>query len=282
MVGHQHMLTASFQKLADDENATECRDLHPNGNIDVYDAALLQECSLYADDLDHWGLGYACQFGGFENTKDIVYLLPGVLDTAAKTFEVQIVNPYNPVIGFEFSVSGLEIESVENISGTMNASVLHDNTGEILALSGDETAIKKNILPTSFVRVHYTKLTGPEVCVSAITAVVNAKYQRSEALLSNPNCVSTGLVSSHEPGQAAFSVFVQPNPYRESTTIFFENVNADPITVTLSDMTGRTVRSFENIHSEYVTFERGNLAEGVYIFTISGSKGKVSGKIAVQ
>ncbi len=268
--------------LADDENATECRDLHPNGHIDVYDAALLQECSLYADDLDHWGLGYACQFGGFENTKDIVYLLPGALDTAAKTFEVQIVNPYNPVIGFEFSVSGLEIESVENISGTMNASILHDNTGEILALSGDETAIKKNILPTSFVRVHYTELTGPEVCVSAITAVVNAKYQRSEAILANPNCVSTGLVSSHEPEQNAFSVFVQPNPFRESTTIFFENINADPVTVTLSDMTGRTVRSFENIHSEYVTFERGNLAEGVYIFTISGSKGKVSGKIVAQ
>lgn len=268
--------------LADDENATECRDLHPNGNIDVYDAALLQECSLYADDLDHWGLGYPCQFGGFENTKDIVYLLPGSLDTVAKTFDVQIVNPYNPVMGFEFSVSGLNIASVENISSTLNATILHDNTGEILALAADESTIKKNILPTSFLRVHYSELTGPEVCISAITAVVNAKYQRSEALLADPNCVGTGLVSSQEPGQAAFSVFVQPNPFRENATIFFENALAEPTTVTLSDMTGRTVRNFENIRSEFVTFDRGNLAEGVYIFTISGSRGQVSGKIAVQ
>lgn len=268
--------------LADDENATECRDLHPNGNIDVYDAALLQECSLYADDADHWGLGYPCQFGGFENTKDIVYLLPGSLDTVAKTFDVQIVNPYNPVMGFEFSVSGLNIASVENISSTLNATILHDNTGEILALAADESTIKKNILPTSFLRVHYSELTGPEVCISAITAVVNAKYQRSEALLADPNCVGTGLVSSQEPGQAAFSVFVQPNPFRENATIFFENALAEPTTVTLSDMTGRTVRNFENIRSEFVTFDRGNLAEGVYIFTISGSRGQVSGKIAVQ
>ncbi|MCC6281893.1 MAG: T9SS type A sorting domain-containing protein [Saprospiraceae bacterium] len=268
--------------LADNENATECRDLHINGNIDVYDAALLQECSLYAEDLDHWGLGYPCQFGGFENTKDIVYLLPGALDTAAKTFEVQIVNPYNAIIGYEFSVSGLNIASVENISGTMNVNIQHDDTGEILALSADETTIKKNILPTSFLRVHYSELTGPEVCVSNITAVVNAKYQRSEALLASPNCVITGLVGSHEPQEAPYSVFVQPNPFRENATIFFENAAAEPVTVTLSDMTGRTLRSFENIHSEFVTFERGNLSEGVYIFTISGSKGKVSGKIAVQ
>lgn len=268
--------------LADDENATECRDLHPNGNIDVYDAALLQECSLYADDLDHWGLGYPCQFGGFENTKDIVYLLPGALDTVAKTFEVKIVNPYNAIIGFEFSVSGLTIDSVENISGTLNADILHDNTGEMLALSSDSSSIKKNILPTSFLRIHYSELTAPEVCVSAITAVVNSKYQRSEALLADPNCVITGLVSSNEPGLAPFSVFVQPNPFRENATIFFENARAEPMTITLSDMTGRALRTFENIRSEYVTFEKGNLPEGVYIFTISGSRGKVSGKIAVQ
>lgn len=268
--------------LADDANVTECRDLHPNGQIDVYDAALLQECSLYADDPDHWGLGYPCQFGGFENTKDIVYLLPGNLDTEGKTFDVQIVNPYNPIIGYEFSVSGLVIESVENISGTMNANILHDDTGEILALSADESIIKKNILPTPFLRVHYSSLSSTEVCVSEVTAVVNAKYQRSAAQITSPNCVTTGLVSSTEPGKGAFSVFVEPNPFRESATIFFENKAGEAMTVTLSDMTGRVLRSFENIHSEYVTFERGHLAEGVYIFTISNSRGKVSGKIAVQ
>ena len=268
--------------LADDATATECRDLHPNGSIDVYDAALLQECALYAEDLDHWGLGYPCQFGGLENTKDLVYLLPGSLDTTGKTFDIQIVNPYNAIIGYEFSVSGLNIDYVENISGTMTASILHDDTGEILALSGDETNIKKNVLPAPFARVHYSSLTGPEVCISAITAVVNSKYQKSNAEIASPSCVSTGLVSSHEPAKAAFSVFVQPNPFREDATIYFENPQGEAMKVTLTDMTGRVLRSFENIHSEFVTFQRGDLAEGVYMFTVSNSKGQVSGKIAVQ
>ncbi|HOY05521.1 MAG TPA: lysyl oxidase family protein [Saprospiraceae bacterium] len=268
--------------LADDATATECRDLHPNGSIDVYDAALLQECALYAEDLDHWGLGYPCQFGGLENTKDLVYLMAGALDTAGKTFDIQIVNPYNAIIGYEFSVSGLNIDHVENISGTMTANILHDDTGEILALSGDETTIKKNVLPAPFARVHYSSLTGPEVCVSAITAVVNSKYQKSNAEIATPSCVSTGLVGSHEPEKAAFAVFVQPNPFREDATIYFENPQGEAMKVTLTDMTGRVLRSFENIHSEFVTFQRGDLAEGVYMFTVSNSKGQVSGKIAVQ
>jgi hypothetical protein len=195
---------------------------------------------------------------------------------------VQIVNPYNAILGYEFSVSGLNINYVENISGTMTAGVLHDDTGEIIALSGDETTIKKNVLPTPFVRVHYSSLTGPEVCVSAITAVVNSKYQKSAAEIASPACVTTGLVGSHEPSKAAFSVFVQPNPFREDATIFFENPQGESMKVTLTDMTGRVLRSFENIHSEFVTFQRGDLAEGVYMFTVSNSKGQVSGKIAVQ
>ena len=273
-------LTAS---LADDANATECRDLHPNGSIDVYDAALLQECALYSEDPDHWGLGYPCQFGGFENTKDVVYLLPGELDTEGKTFDINIVNPYNPVLGFEFSISGLNIDYVENISGTMTAAIQHDATGEILALSADETTIKKNVLPTPFVRVHYSALTSPEVCISEITAFVNAKYQRSNAEIANPSCVPTGLTSSNELEKAPFAVFVQPNPFRETTTLFFENKGADLMKITLQDMTGRTLRSFENVREEFVTFERGNLAEGVYIYTVTNSKGQqVSGKIAVQ
>ncbi|MCA0238661.1 MAG: T9SS type A sorting domain-containing protein [Bacteroidetes bacterium] len=268
--------------LADNETATECRDLHPNGNIDVYDAALLQECTLYAEDLDHWGLGFPCQFGGFENTEDVVYLLPGTLDTVGKTFDVEIVNPYNAVIGYEFSVSGLNINYVENISGTMTASVQHDNTGEIIALSGDETSIKKNVLPTPFVRVHYSELTSPEVCISQITAVVNSKYQKSGAQIASPSCVSTGVVGSHEPNDLGFSVFVQPNPFREDVTIFFNNQNAEPFKVTLSDMTGRILRSYDNIKSEYVTFQRGDLPDGVYMYTVSNSKGQVSGKIAAH
>jgi hypothetical protein len=263
-----------------DAAASNCLDLHADGAIDVFDAALLQECSRYANDHDHWGLAFPCQFpGGVENEEDIVYLLPGSLDTTAKTFDIQMVNPYNKIMGYEFSVSGLEIASVENLSDSFVGDIQFDADGEILALSATEECLNKNILPTSMLRVHYSALTAPEVCLSQVTAVVNSKYQRSNALLASPNCTSTGLVSTSGPGQAAFEVFVQPNPFRERTTIFFENAAAEPVNITLSDATGRVVRSFERVRAESVTIERGSLGAGVYTFSISSPKGVVSGRI---
>lgn len=270
--------------LADNADASQCTDLFSDDKIDLFDAALLQECNLHANDPQHWGQSFPCQFPtGYENTKDIVYLLPGALDTVAKTFDIQIVNPYNKILGYEFSVSGMVIESVENRSPDFDGAIQFDTTGEIIALSATESSVKKNILPTEFLRVHYSALTAAQVCVSNITAVVNDKYERSNALLADPNCVSTGTSATGEPGRVqSLTVFVQPNPFRESTTIFFENQDAEPVTVTLADVTGRTVRAFHNIRTESVTFERGNLPDGTYIFTVIGSKGSVSGKIVAQ
>jgi hypothetical protein len=270
--------------LDDDLLPSECTDLFDDGLYDIYDAALLQECNLHGDDPQYWLLRFPCQFPtGFENTEDILYLLPGTLDTDAKTFDIQIVNPYNKVLGYQFNVSGLTIDSVENLAADFVADIRFDAaTGEILALSATENAVNKNILPGNLLRVHYSELTGSEVCVASITTVVNSKYQRSEALLAEPNCVSTSSVAADEPGRPAFGVFVQPNPFRERTTVFFENADNEPMRVTLSDLTGRVVRVFDGVRGQEATFQRGDLAEGAYIFTVSGSRGSVSGKVIVQ
>jgi len=275
----QNYLSAS---LADNANATECRDLFSDDAITVFDAALLQECNLHADDIPYWGLRFPCQFPtGFENEEDIVYLLPGALDTVAKTFDIQIVNPYNKIIGYEFSVSGLSINSVENLEPGFDGAIQFDSNGEIISLSATEATIKKYILPGSFVRIHYNKLTAQQVCISDITSVVNSKYQQSNTAISNPACVNTGLVGSSNP-QAAFGVFVQPNPFTDKTTLFFTNPGAEKTHITMTDMSGRVVRSFENIREESVTLERGNLPNGVYLYTVSSALGSVSGKLILQ
>ena len=105
-------------------------------------------------------------------------LQPGTVDTVAKTFDIQIANPYNTVMGYEFSVSGLVIESVENLA-TEHETVPMFNpaTGKIIALAANESSIKKNLTPSTFLRIHYASLTDHMVCISEITAVVNSKCQ---------------------------------------------------------------------------------------------------------
>jgi len=131
-------------------------------------------------------------------------------------------------------------------------------------------------------RVHYSTLTDHEVCVSEIIAVVNNKYQQSNATLADPNCVPVNYVALNEPDNAAFAVFVQPNPAHESTTVYFENPNAEPMAFSLTDLTGRTQRSFSDLRGESVSIERAGLPDGTYLFTLRGSRGIVSGKILMQ
>ncbi len=270
--------------LADNGTPTACTELHEDNQINVFDAALLQECNLYANDQQHWIQRFPCQFPtGFLNTQDLVTLRPGNLDTLTKTFEIEIVNPYHEVMAYEFSVSGLIIESVENLS--MEHQVVpafNPFSGEILALAADESALNKHFTPTPFLRIHYAALTDHKVCISAITAIVNNQYQRSNATLADPNCVPANYVSISEAGRAPFAVFVQPNPMRESTTVFFENKNAESMSFTLSDLTGRTLRSFSDLRGESVNLEREGLPEGTYLFTLHGSRGSVIGKIVIQ
>ncbi len=262
--------------------ATECRDLFADGQIDVYDAALLQECNLHSDDPNHWGVRFPCQFPtGLKNDDDIVYLQPGQLDTVAKTFTVQMINPFSKIIGYEFSVHGLRMTAVENLVPDFDATIRYDSvSGRIVALSPTESGIKKNILPGNLLRVHYNKIDSTQICIADIRAVVNASYQEVNALPGIPPCVSAGQVSSTDaPGSAAFAVFAQPNPFYTSTTLFIVRGDEEPMNITLSDLNGKIVRTYRNVRSESVTFDRGDLPSGVYLYSVQNGKGVVSGKV---
>jgi len=271
------------EALAGNTPASSCSDLFTDGAHDVYDAALLQECYLHENDPDHWQLRFPCQFPtGFANDDDLVFLLPGELDTVAKTFEVLIVNPYNKLYGYEFNVSGLDINAVENLATGFDAPVKFNTSGKLLALTESEAPIAKNILPTPLVRVHYNSLTDVKVCIESIRAVVNEHYQLSTAALADPNCVQVLSTSSQEPGKNKLTYFVQPNPFTESTNIFFANPNNEAVHAVLTDVQGRTVRNIDGLRGESWTITRGNLPSGVYFFQLRGANGYASGKLIVE
>jgi hypothetical protein len=274
----QEYLMAANNHTGDPSN---CLDLDGNGAISLYDAALLQQCALHQHEPQYWIQAFPCQFPtGFTNPLDMVTLKPGILDTVAKTFDIEMANPVNKVLGYEFTVSGLTISSIENLAVGYNPELkFNASTGKIIGLALDESVLEKNAIPTGFLRIHYATLTSTEICLASITDVVNSKYQRSHATIANPNCISIKTSSvSHAP-KAPFGVYVQPNPFVENTTIYFENDAGAAIQVDLKDITGKILRSFEGIRGTSVTIERGNLPAGAYLFTVRGNRGSVSGKI---
>ncbi|MEI6411494.1 MAG: lysyl oxidase family protein, partial [Bacteroidota bacterium] len=210
--------------LAGNGTVSTCNELYEDNQINIYDAAMLQECTLHHDDVNYWGVRFPCTFpSGLTNDKDIVYILPGKVDTVAKTFDVQMVNPYNKIYGYEFSVSGLEIQSVENLDVAFDGAIQFNTNGKILALTPTETAIKKNILPGNLLRIHYSKRLGSTLCIASVDAIVNSKYQKSAGLVGIPTCVTINETSgTHNPDQQ-MAVFAQPNPFSDATTLFFSN-----------------------------------------------------------
>jgi len=277
----QAYLIASRNSTGD---ASDCLDLDDNGSINIYDAALLQECYVHQNEPQYWIQAFPCAFPtGFNNTQDLVSIKPGAVDTIAKTFDIQIINPFNKILGYEFMVSGLIISDVQNLSPDLSPDLLFNAAnGKVIGFAQDESFINKNPLPANFLRIHYSALTGTEVCIDSIIAVVNSKYQLSQAMLANPNCVSVKTSSASSLVPQAFGVYVQPNPFTDKTTVYFENETAEPMSVELTDITGKVLRFFEGVRGNSVTFERNNLPSGTYFFTVRGEKGRVSGKIIAQ
>ncbi len=266
--------------LADNADISTCNDLFEDGKIDVFDAALLQECTIHANDQAHWGNRYPCSFPtGTENPNDNVLLSIGTVDTAAKTVILKIANPNQRLLGYEFRVSGLEIESVENMILNFSPHLQFDNTGEIIALSFDEKTLKKNGLPTNFLKIKYKKLTAAKICIEEITAVVNEKYQKSNAEIGSPNC--SGTVAAGEPETVAFGVFVIPNPFSRRAEVFFENQSNEEFSAVLTNTQGRVVQNFPKMRGESFVIENENLPEGIYFLTLRSGWGSRTVKVAV-
>lgn len=257
---------------------TTCTDLFQDAKIDVFDAALLQECHLHENDPSYWGLRFPCMFpAGIVNNEDIMYLLPGAIDEQNKTFDIMVVNPYGKIMGYEFAVNGLVIDSIENLGGGFEGDIRFEPDGHIIGLSLNEKPVKKNILPGGLLRIHYASLSAQEVCIGEVTAFVNERYQKMAVEVAEPSCVQTNFVGTREP--AAVGVSIIPNPAKETTTLFFENREARVYNFELRDATGRLVRHFEQLRGESITIDRAGLPDGVYIFRLSGFTNKLSGKI---
>ena len=275
----QYLLAA----ISDDQNASPspCKELSGDNGLDVYDAALLQECALYAHDPKHWGLRTPCLLpGGFDNASDPVFLSIGNLDTLSKTVDIEMNNYSNPQIGFQFSLSGLVIDSLENLaSGYHPALHFNKTNGEILGLSSDSSAIGRVLQRTPFLRVHYETWSGATVCIDTIRAVVNAKYQKGNGVVGLPNCVKPGSVSTQTAQGDAYQVLVNPNPFSGTLHFYVQNAGDEALSITIKDINGRTERQMNNLKGDQLTIDLSGLASGVYWYEVRGRKGVRMGKI---
>ena len=177
--------------MGDDLNPTNCNDLNGDNAITVTDAALMVDG--YSQQLTHDGSTHVLHFHPWFDyprgwlTTDQVDLSLANLDPVAKTVDVLIRNPTARVLGYEFSVSGITIQSATNLAPNLIGDISINTTlggTKVLGLSYQDTTLIKNTDFVPLVRINYLALTGAQVCISAIHDIVNV----------NANDVLTGIV----------------------------------------------------------------------------------------
>jgi Secretion system C-terminal sorting domain len=79
------------------------------------------------------------------------------------------------------------------------------------------------------------------------------------------------------------SVTTSPNPFSDVSYISFDNALGKNFSLSISDVTGRVVRTVNNITTSSVEIKRENLASGVYYAVLRDATGKfLTEKLVVQ
>jgi len=90
----------------------------------------------------------------------------------------------------------------------------------------------------------------------------------------NPGSISEKIGSINK-------VNISPNPLLHRTSISYTNTNRSTYTLSIFNISGNKVFEMDNIKSDKIEFERGNLPEGVYLVKLKGEK-VLTGKMVVK
>ncbi len=87
-------------------------------------------------------------------------------------------------------------------------------------------------------------------------------------------CTTSSIIGTNDLTTAK-GAKLTPNPMSNNTVLTFENLNGTAHTVTVKNMVGQTVATYNNV-MDNVTINRDNLATGMYFVVISNNRGELS------
>lgn len=248
-----------------------CNDLNDDGAIDVFDAALLTDCALYNEGQNTGAIYNHCEFPyGLNNIFDTVQFSIGNVSFANDYFDVYVTNPDNPLVAYQLTFGGIEISNVENLITVNDYPVTPDfNVGGdmMLSISFEDSLIKRYNTPTPLCRVHYSNVTGNEICIAEVVSSVNEYYEETESRIVD-GCVAYNVgIDEVDNGGVTMELF--PNPMETTATLKVNNKFNTEISVALMDPAGRLVRDYGQLTSETLTINRNELSSGIYFIQIT-------------
>ncbi|MBK8500381.1 MAG: hypothetical protein IPL52_16570 [Flavobacteriales bacterium] len=171
--------------LGNDIAPSDCNDLNDDNLVTVTDAALMVDA--YTQQAVHNSGSHVLHYHpwfdfprGYLSTGDQVDLMLANLDPVNKTVDVLVRNPTARVLGYEFQLSGITIQSAQNLALNLEATPFDEITlstslggTKVIGLSYLDSTVVKNTAFAPLCRITYLALTGSSICITSIADIVN-------------------------------------------------------------------------------------------------------------
>ncbi len=213
--------------LGNDLTPAPCTDLNGDGEITVTDAALMAYC--YNQQAQHDQTPHVlhyhpwCDFPrGYLSTADTVQLMIGDFNPTDHYVDIHIKNPNCKVLGAEFDMSGIQVQTVQNLVPQLTGDIAWSSSlggVKVIGMSYIDTSLVKNNGFVPYCRIYYYGITSSQICIDHIADIVNKDGNNVVAQVVG-SCVSVANVVSLRP-----QVFLE-GPYDSVTGLMRDDLRA--------------------------------------------------------
>jgi hypothetical protein len=254
------------------QSVVPCNDVNGDGGLTVTDAALVNSCVRF-------NAGAHTHPGGTQNThrhcefpfnliniNDTVYLSMGQVNASSQSIDIDLRNPNGRLMGVDFSMSGLVIDSVVSLIPGFQPTIRWDaSTGRIAILDTTGASLPKNVTSLPFLRVYYSSLLSNTVCVAAFHAAVNGNDEETILQIQGGCVTLTGVNILYQSGM----VKLHPNPTSGFFRLTTDVLNGEEAEITVTDAMGRVVfRTSRVLDANGVDFDLSASPAGVYLVRV--------------
>lgn len=176
--------------------ATNCNDLNADGNITLYDAALLDQCYDENGTIDETMFHQHCLFPAGIETNEEVILQINNLNESEQTFDIAYISSNQNLKAIQLSISGIDIALVESlINPTQSTVEILNNENDVIVFADSILNSSNTFVP--FIKVHYNLLEdNSEICIENIVDVIDENYFKIQSIIDG-NCLALNITDVH-------------------------------------------------------------------------------------
>lgn len=269
----QNDIETYITDIINNEETNECIDLFKDDKLDVYDLCLLHDCIQFGLEHEHLGGSAAhdhCFFpGGVYNFIDtMTFSVKYDKNTDPEFVYVDITNPQDGLMAFEFNLQGANIEEVYENTNVVDQlfEIRFNQNGKIIGTPIEDSFLERSNFEQGLLKIRVSPM-DTVICVTEEPILVASNLQKV-AVKNTEECFET-LYSSIEQIVNDASMEVYPNP---SSSILNVNINNDsfrPENISCYSANGKLVYR-EDTKSKNAAINVKDWQEGMYFVIVTG------------